>query len=89
MAGDVLQKSDEWKARYKIRAGVEGVFSQGGLAHGLRRSRYRGLAKRSFSPISFINGLSLVVQGCGAEEVPVAVGSCGSGGVSCGVGYGW
>lgn len=43
----VLQKTDEWKDRYKIRAGIEGTISQGVLAHGLRRSRYRGLAKTS------------------------------------------
>ncbi|MFE4825641.1 IS1182 family transposase [Streptomyces sp. NPDC056672] len=42
-----LQQTDDWKARYKIRAGVEGTISQGVLAHGLRGSRYRGLAKTS------------------------------------------
>lgn len=42
-----LQKTDEWKARYKIRAGVEGTISQAVQACGLRRSRYRGLAKTS------------------------------------------
>jgi hypothetical protein len=42
-----LQKTDEWKDRYKIRAGVEGTISQGVQACGLRRSRYRGLAKTS------------------------------------------
>ncbi|MFF4488213.1 transposase, partial [Streptomyces sp. NPDC001544] len=42
-----LQATDEWKDRYKIRAGVEGTISQGVQACGLRRSRYRGLAKTS------------------------------------------
>lgn len=42
-----LQQTDEWKARYKIRAGVEGTISQGVGRCGLRRSRYRGLAKTS------------------------------------------
>ncbi|MBA9044614.1 MULTISPECIES: IS1182 family transposase [Streptomyces] len=41
------QQTDEWKERYKIRAGVEGTISQGVLRCGLRRSRYRGLAKTS------------------------------------------
>lgn len=40
-----LQQTDEWKERYKIRAGVEGTFSQGVNRCGLRRSRYRGLGK--------------------------------------------
>ncbi|MEV7025604.1 transposase, partial [Kitasatospora sp. NPDC093558] len=41
------QQTDEWKDRYKIRAGVEGTISQGVHRCGLRRSRYRGLAKTS------------------------------------------
>ncbi|MFJ8543964.1 IS1182 family transposase [Streptomyces sp. NPDC093586] len=42
-----LQKTDGWKERYKIRAGVEGTIAQGVQRCGLRRSRYRGLAKTS------------------------------------------
>ncbi|MFC4609028.1 IS1182 family transposase [Streptomyces maoxianensis] len=41
------QQTDVWKERYKIRAGVEGTISQGVQRCGLRRSRYRGLAKTS------------------------------------------
>ncbi|MDX3230804.1 IS1182 family transposase [Streptomyces sp. ME19-01-6] len=41
------QQTDDWKERYKIRAGVEGTISQGVGRCGLRRSRYRGLAKTS------------------------------------------
>lgn len=41
------QRTDAWKDRYKIRAGVEGTVSQGVGRCGLRRSRYRGLAKTS------------------------------------------
>lgn len=41
------QESDAWKERYKVRAGVEGSISQGVGRCGLRRSRYRGLAKVS------------------------------------------
>ncbi|MET8248420.1 IS1182 family transposase [Streptomyces sp. NPDC005202] len=42
-----LQATDEWKARYTIRAGVEGTISQAVQACDLRRSRYRGLPKTS------------------------------------------
>ncbi|RPK57302.1 hypothetical protein EES43_22410 [Streptomyces sp. ADI96-02] len=42
-----LQATDGWKDRYKIRAGVEGTISQAVNACGLRRTRYRGLAKTS------------------------------------------
>ncbi|WP_440074313.1 IS1182 family transposase [Streptosporangium sp. OZ121] len=48
---DILQKArpeqdtDHWRRRYGHRAGVEGTISQAVQAFGLRRSRYRGLAK--------------------------------------------
>ncbi|WP_344014164.1 IS1182 family transposase [Streptomyces thermospinosisporus] len=42
-----LQTTAAWKDRYNIRAGVEGTISQAVHACGLRRSRYRGLAKTS------------------------------------------
>ena len=34
-----------YKERYKRRAGIEGTLSQGVRGFGMRRSRYRGLAK--------------------------------------------
>ena len=39
------QDSDQWKARYKIRAGVEGTMAQATHVTGIRRARYLGLAK--------------------------------------------
>ncbi|MCY0924530.1 transposase, partial [Streptomyces sp. H27-G5] len=39
------QDTDQWRRRYGHRAGVEGTISQAVQAFGLRRSRYRGLAK--------------------------------------------
>ena len=44
-AGREWAHSDEGKHLYARRAGIEGTLSQGVRAHGLRRSRYRGLAK--------------------------------------------
>ncbi|MEU2856473.1 transposase [Streptomyces syringium] len=41
------QQTDEWKEHYQIRAGVEGTISQAVTRCGLRRSRYRGIAKTS------------------------------------------
>jgi transposase len=40
-------RSVEGKAEYDVRAGIEGTLSQGIRAFGLRRTRYRGLAKTS------------------------------------------
>ncbi|PKV82911.1 DDE family transposase [Streptomyces sp. TLI_146] len=45
--GHALQQTEECKERYKIRAGVEGAISQAVGRCGLRRSRYRGLARTS------------------------------------------
>jgi hypothetical protein len=39
------QTTEEWQHRYAIRAGIEATLSQNIRAHGLRRSRYRGLNK--------------------------------------------
>lgn len=39
------QGTDEWRAVYDSRAGIEATFSQGVRAFRMRRSRYRGLAR--------------------------------------------
>ncbi|MFJ3804347.1 transposase [Streptomyces sp. NPDC090088] len=39
------QQTEQWQRRYAIRAGIEATLSQNVRAHGLRRSRYRGLAR--------------------------------------------
>ncbi|HEV2260662.1 MAG TPA: IS1182 family transposase [Streptosporangiaceae bacterium] len=41
------QDSAQWKARYKIRAGIEGTISQATHVTGIRRARYLGLPKTS------------------------------------------
>jgi transposase len=45
-------RSAEGKQRYQRRAGVEGTLSQGVRAFGLRRTRYRGLAKTSLQHVA-------------------------------------
>jgi len=39
------QRTERWQRRYAIRAGSEATLSQNVRTHGLRRSRYRGLAR--------------------------------------------
>jgi Transposase DDE domain len=39
------QASNEWKASYAARAGVEGTMNQAASATGVRHARYRGLPK--------------------------------------------
>ena len=43
--------TEEGKAQYQVRAGVEGTLSQGVRAFGLRRTRYYGLAKTSLQHV--------------------------------------
>ncbi|MET7763660.1 transposase, partial [Streptomyces sp. NPDC005393] len=38
-------QTEDWQRRYAIRAGIEATLSQNVRACGLRRSRYRGLAR--------------------------------------------
>ncbi|MFJ1559804.1 IS1182 family transposase [Streptomyces mirabilis] len=45
MSNRLDQRTEQWQRRYAIRAGIEATLSQNVRAHGLRRSRYRGLAK--------------------------------------------
>ena len=44
--------SAEGKAQCYVRAGIEGTLSQGIRAFGLRRTRYRGLAKTSLQHVA-------------------------------------
>lgn len=44
-AGRQRQATEEFKAQYNRRAGIEGTLSQGIRAFGLRQARYRGQAK--------------------------------------------
>ncbi|WP_251059470.1 MULTISPECIES: transposase [unclassified Streptomyces] len=39
------QQTEDWQRRYAIRAGIEATLSQNVRSCGLRRSRYRGLAR--------------------------------------------
>jgi transposase len=48
-----------WKARYHVRAGVEGTLSQGVRAFGLRQSRYIGLAKTGLQEVCIAAGMNV------------------------------
>ncbi|MFE3494338.1 transposase [Streptomyces sp. NPDC059175] len=43
--GRAEQKTETWKAKYALRAGVEGAINQALDLTGMRRARYRGLPK--------------------------------------------
>src|SRR5919198_1179701 len=51
--------SEEGRQRYQCRAGVEGTLSQGVRAFGLRRSRFRGLAKTHLQHIAIAAAINI------------------------------
>ena len=51
--------SKEGKQLYAKRAGVEGTVSQGVRAFGLRRTRYRGLAKTHLQHVATAAAINL------------------------------
>jgi transposase len=66
------QAGDEFKARYAQRAGVEGTISQGVRAFGLRRSRYRGLAKTRLQHAATAAAINVARTLAWLEGVPLA-----------------
>jgi len=53
------QETDEFKERYKTRAGIEGTLSQGVRTFELRRSRYIGLAKTHVQHVATAAAINL------------------------------
>jgi transposase len=70
MAARQRQTTAEFRARYATRAGVEGTISQGVHVCGLRRSRYRGLAKTALGHLCIGAALNLVRLAAWLAEVP-------------------
>ncbi|PZO22610.1 MAG: IS1182 family transposase [Leptolyngbya foveolarum] len=54
-----VHSSPEGKERYKRRAGIEGTLSQGVRGFGLRRSRYRGLAKTHLQNVAIGTAINI------------------------------
>jgi len=63
------QNTQEWKAHYDKRAGIEGTLSQGVRAFRLRQCRYRGLPKTRLQHLAIaaainIDRLAVWLDGC-------------------------
>ncbi len=54
------QKDPRWQAKYAIRAGVEGAVHQAVAVTGMRRTRYRGLAKTHLDHVFCAVALNLI-----------------------------
>ena len=53
------QQTDDFAALYAQRAGIEGAFSQGVRAYGLRQARYRGLRKTQIQDVATAAAMNL------------------------------
>jgi transposase len=58
-AARARQATDEFKTRYKQRAGIEGTISQGTRTFGLRRARYIGQAKTHLQHLATAAAMNL------------------------------
>jgi transposase len=66
------QTTDEFKAAYATRAGIEGTLSQGIRAFGLREARYYGPGKGHLQHIVTAVAINLVRIDAWLREVPLA-----------------
>ncbi len=66
------QQTPEFKARYAVRAGVEGTMSQSAYALGMRRSRYIGVVKTHLQHLLTAAAMNLTRAIAWIQEVPRA-----------------
>ena len=59
MAARARERTDEYRKTYAQRQGIEGTISQGVRAFGLRRARYRGLAKTGLQHVATAAAINL------------------------------
>lgn len=71
-AARAYQQTDEFKQRYRQRAGVEGTISQAVARSGLRRSRYIGLAKTHLQHVLTAVAVNLARIAAWLAEIPRA-----------------
>jgi len=57
------QNTEEWKAQYDVRAGIEGTLSQGIRVLSLRKCRYIGLAKTQLQHVFTAAGINVLRLG--------------------------
>ena len=71
-AARLRQEGEEFRARYRTRAGSEGTISQGSRMADLHRSRYRGLAKTKLLHILIACALNFLRVAAWLTEKPKA-----------------
>jgi transposase len=66
------QKTEEFASLYADRAGIEGTFSQGVRAFGLRKARYRGLQKTHLQELATATSINVGRITNWLSEIPTA-----------------
>lgn len=64
------QTTEKFKAEYQKRSGIEGTISQGVRAFGLRKARYRGLAKTTLQHYATATAMNIARLGAWWSEAP-------------------
>jgi transposase len=64
------QQTEDFRVRYATRAGIEGTLSQAVRAFGLRRARYRGLAKTHLQHLATASAINLSRLNNWLNDVP-------------------
>jgi hypothetical protein len=67
------QQTAQWKARYDIRAGIEGTISQAVRRTQLRRTPYRGQAKTHLASILSATAINLIRADAWLNATPLGV----------------
>lgn len=66
------QNSEEFASLYCDRAGIEGTFSQGVRAFGLRKARYRGLEKTHLQELATATAINVGRIANWLNDIPLA-----------------
>ncbi|MFC9909931.1 transposase [Streptomyces sp. NPDC059862] len=66
------QQTTQWKARYDVRAGVEGTVSQAVRRTGIRRTRYTGLPKTHLGNVLAAAAINLIRLDAWLNHTPSA-----------------
>ena len=66
------QATDDWNARYRTRAGIEGTISQAVTITGIRHARYTGIAKVHLEHVFAATAINLIRLDAWWTDTPVA-----------------
>ncbi|MFE5582378.1 transposase [Kitasatospora sp. NPDC056531] len=66
------QNSQDWKAKYAVRAGIEGTVHQAVASAGCRRSRYKSLPKTRLAHIFVAAAINFIRLDAWWSERPLA-----------------